>query len=98
MHEDTRRTLEIVERLQGAGDIPRHRVLDWSRSASPDVQGLLYNSLAILWTRIQPRPTRLDYGKLVGRVLQVSLKKKGQTAAVSSGVRARSAMSRRRSH
>jgi hypothetical protein len=79
MHQDTRRALEIVQCLQSEGDIRRRRVLDWSASADPDVQGLMYNSLGVLWARIQPAPTRLDYGKLVGRVLQVSLKKKGQT-------------------
>jgi len=79
MHQDTRRALEIVQCLQSEGDIRRRRVLDWSASADPDVQGLMYNSLGVLWARIQPAPTRLDYGKLVGRVLQLSLKKKGQT-------------------
>jgi hypothetical protein len=79
MPSDAQRTIEVMEFMQGTDRLPKRKLLTWLRSTDPDVLGATYSAAANHWSRLEPNITRVEFGRLVGRVLTVALRRKGGT-------------------
>jgi hypothetical protein len=77
MSADTKRLLQMLEYLQSESVIARRTFRAWALSSDPDVLGAAYVVTPRLWSRIVPTPDRLEFGRLVGRVLEMSLRRRG---------------------
>jgi hypothetical protein len=79
MAAEVQRAIEVAEFIHGTDSLPKVRLDWWLRSNDPDVLGAVYFAAAHHWARIEPRTTRIEFGRLVGRVLAVALRAKGRT-------------------
>lgn len=79
MTTDAQRAIEIMEFMHGTDRLPKEQLVSWLRSTDPDVLGAVYSATANHWSRLEPNVTRIEFGRLLGRVLKVALRSKGGT-------------------
>lgn len=79
MGTDTLRAIETLEFIHGTATVPKRRFMAWCRSSDPDVLALAYSAAEMQWARIAPGLTRLEFGRLAGRLLEASLHGKGRS-------------------
>jgi hypothetical protein len=76
---DVQRAIEVMEFVHGSDRLPKDRLLAWLRSSDPDVLGAVYVATAHHWSRIDPSITRMEFGRVLGRLVTVALRKRGGT-------------------
>ncbi len=72
--EDIARAIDAMEFAAGMREsIKKATVAHWLRSLDLDVLGVVIHAISNHWSRIEPRPTRTEFGKALLRALEVSL-------------------------